>query len=96
MRDPARIEPILRRVYLIWKQNPDMRLLQLLMKVAESGGVGNGNVGGPRGTTPSYRYFHFEDASLASALKQTIETDGVSIVDQLAALEDPGELFVQR
>jgi len=68
-----------------------MRLLQLLMKAAETRIDAHGSY-----TTPSYRYFQFEDADLASALKQVIETDGVSIIDQLAALEDPGDLFVQR
>ena len=92
MRDPARIELILRRIYLIWKQHPNMRLLQLLMKIAEKGGAGDGS----HSTTPSFRYIHFEDDELASALKQAIETGGISIVDQLAVLEDPGDLFVQR
>jgi uncharacterized protein YihD (DUF1040 family) len=35
MRDPERIERILRRVYPIWRSQPDLRLMQLLMKAAE-------------------------------------------------------------
>ena len=35
MRDPNRIPRMLRKVYLIWRQSPDLRLLQLLSWVAE-------------------------------------------------------------
>ena len=93
MRDPARIELILRRIYLIWKQQPNMRLLQLLMKVAEPSVADRER---PGGTIPSFAYFHLEDAPLANNLKRFIEDSDISIVDQLAALEDPGDLFVQR
>jgi uncharacterized protein YihD (DUF1040 family) len=33
MRDPARIDRILKRVEEIWKENPDLRLTQLIMNV---------------------------------------------------------------
>jgi len=31
MRDPARIEPILKNIREIWTKNPDLRLTQLIM-----------------------------------------------------------------
>ena len=33
MRDPNRIDRILKRVEEIWKENPDLRLTQLIMNV---------------------------------------------------------------
>ena len=33
MRDPERIDDILRRLKLVWKENPDLRLGQLLLSV---------------------------------------------------------------
>ena len=35
MRDPERIDRILKRVEEIWKANPDLRLTQLIMNALE-------------------------------------------------------------
>lgn len=36
MRDPARIDSLLKRLALLWKQWPDLRLGQLIVVLAES------------------------------------------------------------
>ncbi len=35
MRDPKRIKQMLKVVKKVWKQNPDLRLLQLLLNCAD-------------------------------------------------------------
>lgn len=37
MRDPKRIEPLLREVEAYWKAHPDWRLCQLVVNVASEG-----------------------------------------------------------
>lgn len=38
MRDPARIDPMLAQLAIMWKQQPDTRLGQLLSNAASLGG----------------------------------------------------------
>lgn len=52
MRDPNRIDPILNQLREVWKQQPDMRLGQLLVVVA-------------RPANPCPDLFHLEDDQLA-------------------------------
>ena len=33
MRDPKRIKPLLKQIERIWKKNPDLRLMQILINV---------------------------------------------------------------
>jgi hypothetical protein len=80
MRDPERIPRILRQVYLIWRAEPDLRLLQLLMHVADGALARKG------GNPPSYLFRALEDDKMETALDNEL-TDRVSIVDRLAGLE---------
>lgn len=52
MRDPKRIDPILNQIREVWKQQPDMRLGQLMVVLA-------------RPANPCSELFHLEDDQLA-------------------------------
>lgn len=81
MRDPERIERILRKIYVIWKRSPDLRLFQLLMNAA----MREGELGRKGSLPATFQFLHFEDDRLESALQLlAIEAP---IVDQLAALD---------
>ena len=54
MRDINRIEPILEEIKIIWKNNPDLRLGQLLLNL-----VANANM-----------LYYVEDNDLIQALKE--------------------------
>lgn len=54
MRNPNRIEPTLKEIERIWKNNPDLRLCQLLLNI-----VTNANV-----------LYYVEDTDLIQALKE--------------------------
>jgi uncharacterized protein YihD (DUF1040 family) len=56
MRDPKRISRILSLVRALWEQNPDLRLIQLLMNNVEEGGEA----------------YHFEDDKLEEALRNAL------------------------
>lgn len=60
MRDPKRIDRILRKVAKAWKAQPDTRLCQLLSNEARSVGW------------PDNDLFYVEDEVIESALDQTV------------------------
>lgn len=57
MRNPDRIEPTLKEIERIWKNNPDLRLCQLLLNI-----VTNANV-----------LYYVEDADLIKALQEVYD-----------------------
>lgn len=63
MRDPARIDPILELLGKIWKQNPDLRLGQLLVNAA-------------RPSEPVPKIFYVEDDVLKEGLQAFAELTG--------------------
>jgi len=83
MRDPERIERILRGVYLIWRSNPDLRLVQLILKVAEATvPPARDRVGMP----PTYKLMQVEDYRLERELEHWVE-ERVSAIDRLGGIE---------
>lgn len=56
MRDPDRIQPILKLVEELWTQNPDLRLGQLLVNAI-------------RPSQPAPQIFHAEDDKLLDGLR---------------------------
>jgi uncharacterized protein YihD (DUF1040 family) len=57
MRDPARIPAVLARIESLWKENPDMRLGQLIANLARNG-LGETDIG---------RVWNIEDDVLSEA-----------------------------
>lgn len=60
MRDPERIERILERLGDLWKENPDLRLTQLVYFIA----------GSSRHLPPLPELFYLEDDLFEQALEQ--------------------------
>lgn len=60
MRDPERIIPILDALRVVWEQNPDLRLTQLLVNLIRPG-------------EPCPRVFYFEDDELLKRLRRVAE-----------------------
>ena len=59
-RDPKRIPVILKRLGKIWKENPDLRLAQLILNVFVTGGPG----------APYGRIYAVEDKELLSIMEK--------------------------
>lgn len=60
MRDPGRIDPILRKLGQTWHQNPDLRLTELLVALAATGE-----------TMPTF--FHTEDDHIEAAIDAALD-----------------------
>ncbi|MFD4179860.1 hypothetical protein [Rhodococcus sp. NPDC058514] len=63
LRDPARIDPILTKLGELWHRNPDLRLTQLVVGLAESGE-----------TMP--RFFNTEDDAIDASLDERLGGGG--------------------
>lgn len=59
MRDPNRIKDILEAVEIYWKENPDLRLMQLLLNAAE---------------TSKIDPYYLEDEALLTLLRRIYDT----------------------
>ena len=64
MRDPKRIPRILHKLYRAWNENPDQRLIQLLMNVA--------------GVSGSPEAFYTEDDTVEYGLTKLLDNGIVS------------------
>jgi uncharacterized protein YihD (DUF1040 family) len=56
MRNPKRIEPLLKQIKELWQKYPDLRLTQLLSNVAITGGWSDNDL------------YHLEDDKLSDAI----------------------------
>ena len=56
MRDPARIEQIIEKIWILWQAHPDLRLGQLLVNLI-------------RPSEPCPQVFSFEDTELLNRLQ---------------------------
>jgi len=59
MRDPERIEPMLELLAQVWRQNPDLRLAQILVNAIPDAG-------------PCPQVFHAEDDVVDAGLRRLL------------------------
>lgn len=76
MRDPARIDRVLKKLRLLWQRYPDLRLGQLIQNAKSQAGEGSGNV----------PLFTVEDDVMEVGLDNLM--DSLSAVDRLSDLTE--------
>lgn len=75
MRDPARIDQILKEIRRVWVQYPDLRLTQLLVNLIH-----------PRDPCP--QVFYFEDTELLKRLQTYLTATPTAVIQATPGADD--------